>query len=130
MMQSHEPQSPSAGSGRRWKVVVGTLAGIILGGVFLVAVYGKVFDPQAFAEAIRADGLDFLIPSEPLAWLMLAAEAAIGLVSQMSSRYAFSKKTPWLAVPCPGWVWVGPSTNPAARSAPISGPSREAATKM
>ena len=92
-MQPEAPETFPAGSGKRWKVIVGTLAGIFLGGVFLLAVYGKVFDPQAFAEAIRADGLDFLIPSEPLAWLVLAAEAAIGLALVLNLRRL------WVLVP-------------------------------
>jgi uncharacterized membrane protein YphA (DoxX/SURF4 family) len=92
-MRPETPDLAPAPSGPRWRGIVGTLAGVFLGLVFLVAVYGKVFDPQAFAEAIRADGLDFLIPSEPLAWIMLAVEAAIGLALVLNLRRL------WVLVP-------------------------------
>jgi len=80
-------------TGRGWRQVVGTLAGIFLGGVFLLAVYAKVLDPAAFAEAIEADGLDFLIPSLPLAWFMLALEAALGFGLLLNLRRL------WLLIP-------------------------------
>lgn len=93
MMHVDAPESFPNESGKRWKRIVGTLAGVFLGLVFLVATYGKMFDPRAFAEAIRADGLDFLIPSEPLALLMLVAEAALGLALVLNLRRL------WILIP-------------------------------
>lgn len=88
-----QPMRTSPARGRGWKPVVGTLAGVFLGGVFLVAVYAKALDPVAFAEAIHADGLDFLVPSRPLAWILLGLEAAIGLALVLNLRRL------WVLVP-------------------------------
>jgi len=82
------PEMPAQTAGRQspWKVVVGTLAGIFLGGVFLFATYGKALDPASFAELIRAEKLDFLVPSGPLALLVLGAEAAIAFALLLNLR--------------------------------------------
>ena len=71
---------------KRWKVIVGTLAGLFLGAAFLFATYGKSIDPGSFAELIRAEKLDFWISSEPLALLVLAGEAAIAFALLLNLR--------------------------------------------
>jgi uncharacterized membrane protein YphA (DoxX/SURF4 family) len=77
-------------SGLWW---VGTIAGILLGAVLLVAVWAKVLDPAAFAEQIRNEGLDFLLPAEVVALVALALEAGLGLALVLGLR------RPWVLVP-------------------------------
>lgn len=83
---------PSLGEGG-WRSVVGSLAALFLGGVFLAAVWGKMFDPTAFAEVIHVEGLDFWIPANEMAYLALGIEAAVGLA------LAFNLRQLWVLVP-------------------------------
>jgi len=84
---SAEPrEGPAASLQGGWRSVVGSLAGVALGGVFLVAVWGKVFDPEAFAEVIRIEGLDFWLPATTVAVLALAIEAAVGAAFVLNLR--------------------------------------------
>ena len=70
----------TAGADRRPRFFwVGTIAGALLGVVFLVAVWAKALDPSAFAEQIRTHGLDFLLSAETVALIALALEAGLGL---------------------------------------------------
>lgn len=64
--------------GAAWRYALGTLGGVFLGAVFLVATWAKVLDPQAFAEQISREGLDFLVPAPALALFALALEAFLG----------------------------------------------------
>ncbi|MEM7052135.1 MAG: DoxX family protein [Acidobacteriota bacterium] len=79
MPASHQPTS-------RWRSVVGTLAGAVLGVVFLVAVWGKGLDPSAFADQIRLEGLDFLFPALTVALIALALEAGLGTALVLGVR--------------------------------------------
>jgi uncharacterized membrane protein YphA (DoxX/SURF4 family) len=72
---------------------VGTLAGAFLGVVLLVAVWAKALDPAAFAEQIRIEGLDFLIPARAVALIALALEAGLGLALLLGVRRL------WVLVP-------------------------------
>ncbi|MBV8200502.1 MAG: hypothetical protein JOZ15_07745, partial [Acidobacteria bacterium] len=77
------PSYPSPSFLRR---AVGTLGGCLLGGVLLVAVWGKALDPAAFAQQIHADGLDRLVPAGTLALLALGLEAALGMALLLGLR--------------------------------------------
>jgi len=72
---------------------VGTIAAAVLGIVLLVAVWAKVLDPAAFAEQIRTEKLDFLVPAGTLALFALALEAAFGLALLLGVRRL------WVLVP-------------------------------
>jgi len=83
--------SSSAGSrARRW---LGALGGLVLGGVLLVAVWGKALDPAAFAEQIHNQGLDRLLPAGAIALAALALEAGLGLALLLGVRRL------WVLVP-------------------------------
>jgi hypothetical protein len=85
--------SPSYRPPRRLGRAIGTLGGCVLGGILLVAVWGKALDPAAFAEQIHADGLDRLLAAGVLALLALALEAGIGLALLVAVRRL------WVLVP-------------------------------
>ena len=85
--------SPSYRPPRRLGRAIGTLGGCLLGGILLVAVWGKALDPAAFAEQIHADGLDRLLPAGMLALLALALEAGLGLALLLAVRRL------WVLVP-------------------------------
>jgi uncharacterized membrane protein YphA (DoxX/SURF4 family) len=72
---------------------VGTLAGAVLGGVLLVAVWGKALDPAAFAEQIRLEKLDGLASAPVVALVALALEAGLGLALLLGVRRL------WVLVP-------------------------------
>jgi hypothetical protein len=74
-----EPRFP-----RLW--LAGTAAGILLGAVLLVAVWGKMLDPGAFAEGIHAQKLDFLLSAHATAFVALAIEAALGMALVLGVR--------------------------------------------
>jgi hypothetical protein len=61
-----------------WVRILGTAAGIFLGGVLLFAVATKALDPLAFQEQIGAEGLDLLLSAPAVSWIALALEAALG----------------------------------------------------
>lgn len=84
----------TAGADRRPRFFwVGTIAGAVLGAVFLFAVWAKALDPSAFAEQIRAEGLDFLPSAQAVALLALALEAGLGLA------LLFGVRRLWVLVP-------------------------------
>lgn len=72
---------------------VGTIAGIVLGLVFLLAVWGKALDPSSFAEQIRTENLDFLFSAQAVALIALALEAGLGLALVLGVRRM------WVLVP-------------------------------
>lgn len=88
-LSSPSPYRPPRPFGR----VLGILGGCVLGGILLIAVWGKALDPAAFAEQIHADGLDRLLPAGVLALLALALEAGIGLALLLAVRRL------WVLVP-------------------------------
>lgn len=71
----------------------GTIAGALLGAVFLIAVWAKALNPSAFAEQIRIEGLDFLLSAQAVALLALALEAGLGLA------LIFGIRRLWVLVP-------------------------------
>jgi uncharacterized membrane protein YphA (DoxX/SURF4 family) len=72
---------------------VGTVAGVLLGAVLLIAVWAKALDPSAFAEQIRTEGLDFLLSAQAVALLALVLEAGLGLA------LLFGVRRLWVLVP-------------------------------
>lgn len=65
---------------------LGFTGAVILGLVFLVAAIPKALDPLAFAEQIRFEGLDFALPADFLAWLVIVAEACLGFALVVGLR--------------------------------------------
>lgn len=63
---------------RTWLGFLGTLGGMGLGAVFLVAAWAKALDPAAFAAEIEREGLDFLLPAPAVAAVALALEVFLG----------------------------------------------------
>lgn len=57
---------------------LGVLGGVVLGAVLLFAAWTKALDPGAFAEQIRAEGLDGLLSAGVVAWIALALEIGLG----------------------------------------------------
>lgn len=66
--------------------MVGALAAIFLGLVFLVATWAKAVDPEAFAEQIASEGLAFLLPAMAVALVALALEAGLGVALLLNLR--------------------------------------------
>lgn len=75
---------------RRW---IGAAAAIFLGAIYLVAVYAKVIHPEAFAEQIRLEGLDFLVPAGAVVLIALTLEGALGVALLLNLRRL------WVLVP-------------------------------
>ena len=113
MTDSRGPEdAPDPRKGSGWKKVVGTLAGVFLGGVLLVAVLGmpgglcaKVCDPEAFAEAIEVEKLDFTFPLvgwhfDPFSMAIFAIglEAAVGFALLLGMRRL------WVLIPASALV--------------------------
>jgi uncharacterized membrane protein YphA (DoxX/SURF4 family) len=72
---------------------VGTFGGAFLGCVLLFAVWAKMIDPTAFAEQIRAEGLDGFLPAQAIAMIALSLEAGLGLALLLGLRRM------WVLVP-------------------------------
>ena len=87
------PAAPARPAARPWTWWVGTLGAAFLGLVLLVAVWAKMLDPEAFAEQIANEGLDFLLPARAVALLALGLEAAFGIALLLGVRRL------WLLVP-------------------------------
>lgn len=77
-------ETPRAPSTALWWV--GTFAGAFLGGVLLFAVWAKALDPGAFADQIRLEKLDFLLPAQAVALIALALETGLGLALLLGVR--------------------------------------------
>lgn len=73
--------------------VLGTVAGVFLGAVFLVAAWTKAIHPTAFAEEIATRGLTFGIGAGAVAFLALALEAGLGTLLVLGVRRL------WVLVP-------------------------------
>lgn len=76
-----------------WRRLLGVAGGVVLGAVLLFAAWSKALDPHAFAEAIRAEGLDFLLPAPAVAMIALALEVGLGLALVLGLRRL------WVLVP-------------------------------
>ena len=93
-----ETVRPDTAPPKGWAATLGAIGALFLGGVFLVATYGKVLDPIAFAEVMEIEGLDFLVPAMAMAPFILALEAFFGFALVLNLR-----KT-WVLVPLTGMV--------------------------
>lgn len=80
------PLAVPAAPGGRWRRILGAAGGIVLALVLLVAVYGKVLHPEAFADQIRAEGLEILLSARWVAVLALALEAGLGVALLLGLR--------------------------------------------
>jgi uncharacterized membrane protein YphA (DoxX/SURF4 family) len=69
-----------------WIHGLAILGGMALGVVFLIAAWGKALDPLAFAEEIRAQGLELVLSAPLLAVLFVAVEAALGVALLLGLR--------------------------------------------
>ena len=65
---------------------LGRMAALFLGLVLLSATVPKVADPVALQELIEHEGLDFLIPSHLMVYLVLVIEGGIGLALVLGIR--------------------------------------------
>ncbi len=90
---SEGPSTVRAGGRSGVLRIVGTVAGVFLGAVLLVAVWGKAITPAAFVEEIDSRGLGLLIGPEAVAYLALALEAGLGMLLLLGVR------RPWVLVP-------------------------------
>ena len=75
---SDAPVSTAPAAAPRWLRVLGTVAGMFLGGVLVFALYAKLLDPEAFVQQVVAEELDFLLPASWVAGIALALEAVLG----------------------------------------------------
>jgi hypothetical protein len=71
---------------KKGKWFFGTLGGMFLGGVLLVAAWAKALDPSSFAELIRQEGLDLVLSAEGVAMIALALEVALGAALLLGVR--------------------------------------------
>lgn len=72
---------------------IGTAASVFLGAVYLLATWGKALTPDAFAEQIRLEGLDFLLPATVVVMIAFAVEGAVALALLTNLRRL------WVLVP-------------------------------
>jgi hypothetical protein len=98
-----DPETPGTTAGQpaappSWKRALGNLGSLFLGAVLLVAAWAKALDPAAFADQIRAEGLDFLVPAGALALFALALEVGLG------SALVLCVRRWWVLVPSAGLV--------------------------
>lgn len=75
--------------GRTWSGFLGTLGGVLLGAVFLIAAWAKILDPAAFTAQIEREGLDFLLPAPAVAAVALALEVFLGGALVLGVRRPF-----------------------------------------
>lgn len=77
---------PAPSSGVRAVRLLGTLAGVFLGSVLLLAAVTKVLDPEAFAEQIHREGLDALLTAPTVALVALGLELGLGFLLVLGVR--------------------------------------------
>ena len=71
---------------RASRPIIGTLAAVSLGMIFLVSAWGKGSDLAAFRQQISIEGLDFIFPREIVALIALFLEASLGLALVLGAR--------------------------------------------
>lgn len=69
-----------------WLRIAGTVGGVFLGAVLLLAAWAKTPDPVAFAAQIEYEGLDFLFPAEVVVLIALGIEAFLGCALVLALR--------------------------------------------
>lgn len=70
-----------------WRRVAANIGCVILGLVLLVAAWAKSIDPHAFADQIRAEGLDFLLPAGVVVLIALFLEWFLGAALVATVRH-------------------------------------------
>ncbi|HEY2932140.1 MAG TPA: MauE/DoxX family redox-associated membrane protein [Acidobacteriota bacterium] len=80
----NEATSPRAPSRRA--AIAGNIGAIFLGGVLLVAAWGKTTDLMAFSQQVHTEGLDFLFSAKAVAVAALALEAGLGMMLLLGIR--------------------------------------------
>lgn len=79
-MKSMESQN------RNWISILGTISGIFLGAILIIATIGKVADPVLFVEQIREEGLEILFSANTVAVVALTWETLVGLALLLGIR--------------------------------------------
>ncbi len=83
---------------------IGTVAGLFLGGVLLVATWGKVIDPAAFVELLEVEGLTGWLPAWVVASIGLVVETGLGFALLLGIRRV------WVLLPTAGlclfFLWL------------------------
>lgn len=82
-------ESPSSDAIPAWRKGLSLAGCVVLGAVLLVAGWAKTLDPSAFADQIRAEGLDFLLPASAVALVALALEWGLGTALVLGIRRRF-----------------------------------------
>ncbi len=79
--------SPASGAlPAPWRRALGLFGAAVLGLVLLVAAGAKMLDPDAFAEQIRAEGLEVVFTAKTVALIGLGLEVAVGLALLLGMR--------------------------------------------
>ena len=81
--QTSSVPAPAPSSARQ---AIGTVAGMVLGGVFLFAGFAKFIDPERFIELIEAKGLGFGMPPVVVAYAGIAIEVFLGTALVLGIR--------------------------------------------
>lgn len=71
---------------RNWRHWLGRLGALVLGAVLLFAGWAKALDPGSFAELIEQEGLDIVFSPVVWAWIMIVAEAVLGVALILGLR--------------------------------------------
>ncbi len=105
--------SPDATSTRRpLLAVIGTISGVLLGGVLLTSAYSKAIDPRGFGESMVRDGLMPAVLAFAAAVLVIAIEAGVGVALVAAIRrplvltIATVMMTGFLGLAV--WTWLDP----------------------
>ncbi len=69
-----------------WRFWLGTLGGVLLGVVLLIAAWAKALDPVSFAELIETEALDVVFPASVWSVIMIVAEVALGVALVLGLR--------------------------------------------
>ena len=80
------PRRTAVAGERPWTWWLGSAAAVFLGAVFLVATWAKAIHPSAFAEQIRLEGLDVLLPAMAVVYVALALEGALAVALLVNLR--------------------------------------------
>lgn len=72
-----------------WRRALSVGGAFALGAVLLVGAWSKSLDPNAFAEQIRAEGLDLLLPAGAIVFIALALEIGLGTALLLGVRRLF-----------------------------------------
>src|SRR6185295_10597074 len=86
MISDAAVSAPAVPARLSWRRALGTVAGVLLGLVLLVAAWGKAIDPAAFATEIQAQGIASAAAAPAVALAALALEVALGVALVLGLR--------------------------------------------